>query len=308
MFKTAYSTTSASSFISSELMAEIAIVKAEGLLVQIDPSIPSLYAILGKDPRSKKIDDFEHPIYMEDKGTNPGTGYWVIDLRPYVSRLVTQDGKIDGAKDTPAALMILRAKCEMYWKQFSPGEMMFWGDLPFVVFPRWLAGILKSRLTLEPTDVSHVQAIVAYYFYCLFIEKDDFTARKKENIAGRINRLLKIDIQHLNAWLKPLDYMSNLNDLALAIASQIDNPAARLVDEKYLLNATVNSWFGSADSRALVAVSLEFPPAFIAMIIACGNTSQWRKSVIGEAVEREKNQHRFGEYQRLAFDSFKSLK
>lgn len=309
MFRTAYSTNAASSFMKAEIQTNLAIAMAEGTLVNVDPAIPSLFALVDRGPRGKEIDDFDHPVHLVGKGGGQsGNGYWVIDMRPYAARILTQDGKIEAPKDSPAALMILRAKTEMYWNQFPAGEMMFWGDLPFVVFARWLTGTLKGRLGLEPADISHMQTLSAYYFYNLFYEEGDFGEKQKAAIALKINRILGIPVDRAQAWIKPLGYMSTLDDLVKAMVNNVDNPAVATIDTKYLANATMNSWFGSADSRALIAVALEFPPAFIAMLLACGNSSQYKKSPIGDAVEREKAKWRFNEYQRLAFDAFKSLK
>jgi len=308
MFRTAYSTNAASSFMSPEILGQLAIASAEGTLVKIDPKVPSLLALIDRGPRGKEIPPFEHPVHITGKtSSHSDRGYWVIDMRPYAGRITTQDGGFLVPADSPAALLILRAKVEMFWNQQSPGEMMFWGDLPFVVFARWLTGTLKNRLALGPDDIAHVQVIAAYYFFNLFYEEGDFGAKQKQAAALKINRMLGIPLERVQGWLQPLDYMGNLNDLALRLTEQVDNPAVRLIDAKYLINATMNSWFGSADSRALIAVSLEFPPAFIAMILACGNTSQYKKSAIGEAVEREKAKWRFNEYQRLALDALKSL-
>lgn len=308
MFRTAYSTNAASSFMSPVILSQLAIASAEGTLVKIDPKIPSLLALIDRGPRSKEIDPFEHPVHITGKGTGQAAdGYWVIDLRPYASRITTQDDTLLVPENSPAALLVLRAKLEMFWNQKTPGEMMFWGDLPFVVFARWLTGTLKSRLALAPDDIQHVQAISAFYLFNLFYEEADFGAKQKQAAAMKINRILSIPLDRVQKWLEPLGYMTSLSDLARTLTEQIDNPAVRLIDDKYLTNATMNSWFGSADSRALIAVALEFPPALIAMILACGNTSQYKKSAVGEAVEREKAKWRFNEYQRLAFDALKSL-
>lgn len=306
MFRTAYSTNAASSFMDEEILGKLILAQAEGILVNVDPEIPSLLALVDRGPRGKDIPPFEHPVKLTNQSTK--TSVWVIDLRPYAARVVTQEGTLEVPKDSPAALLILRAKTEMYWNQFPAGEMMFWGDLPFVVFARWLTGTLKTRLSLMPEDLLHVQTISAYYFYCLFYEEQDFSAKQKQAVAIKINRILAIPIEKVQAWIQPLDYMASINDLAQKLTEQVDNPAIRLIDAKYLTNATMNAWFGSADSRALIAVALEFPPAFISMILACGNTSQYKKSIIGEAVEREKAKWRFNEYQRLAYQSLKSLK
>lgn len=311
MFRTAYSTNAASSFFSKEILSRLTIAAAEGNLLQIDPNIPSLRGLVDRGPAGKEIPPFEHPVHLEKAaGAEPGNGggLWVIDLRPYASRVVAQDGSISVPDEGPARILVNRAKLEMYWNQFKPAEMMFWGDIPFVVFARWMAGLVKGRMQLTPRDVSQVQAISAFYFFCLFYTEEEFDAKKIEGAATRVSRTLGIPADQVKTWCTQVGYMANINDFAQKLTEVVDNPAMRMIDAKYLINLTMNSWFGSADAKALIAVALEFPPAFIAMVLAAGETSQYRKSTIGEAVEREKSKWRFNEYHRLAFESLKSLK
>jgi hypothetical protein len=311
MFRTAYSTNAASSFLSKDLLGRLTIASAEGTLVKLDPNIPSLLGLVDRGPAGKEIPPFEHPVYLgNSKSAEPGTpgGVWVIDLRPYATRVVAQDGAVSIPTDGPARILLNRAKLEMYWNQYKPGEMMFWGDLPFVVFARWMTGLMKGRMQLAPNDVAQVQALSAFYFYCLFYNEEEFDAKKIEFAATRVSRVLGIEADKVKAWCAQVGYMANINDFALKLTEVVDNPSIRMIDAKYLINLTMNSWFGSADAKALIAVALEFPPAFIAMVLAAGETSQYRKSTIGEAVEREKSKWRFNEYHRLAFDALKSLK
>lgn len=311
MFRTAYSTNAASSFFSKELLGRLMIASAEGSLVVVDPNVPSLRGLVDRGATGKEIPPFEHPVQLENaKGAAQGSGLdtWVIDLRPYASRVVAQDGSVSIPDEGPARLLVNRAKLEMYWNKFKPGEMMFWGDFPFVVFGRWIAGLMKGRMQLGPHEIAQVQAISAFYFYCLFYKEEEFDAKKIEFAATRVSRVLHIDANKVKAWCEQVGYMANVNDFAQKLTEVVDNPSIRMIDAKYLINLTMNSWFGSADSKALIAVSLEFPPAFIAMILAAGESSMYRKSIIGEVVEREKSKWRFNEYHRLAFDALKSLK
>lgn len=311
MFRTAYSTNAASSFFSKEILSHLTIAAAEGNLLQIDPKIPSLRGLVDRGAVGKSIPPFEHPVHLEKTTSvdvGDGSGYWVIDLRPYASRVVAQDGSISVPNEGPARILVNRAKLEMYWNQYQPTEMMFWGDLPFVVFARWIAGLVKGKMQLTVRDISQVQVLSAFYFYCLFYTEEQLDARKIEGAATRISRILGVPSDQVKIWCKEVGYMANINDFSQKLTEVVDNPSMRMIDAKYIINLTMNSWFGSADAKALIAVSLEFPPAFIAMVLAAGETSMYRKSTIGESVEREKNKWRFNEYHRLAFEALKSLK
>lgn len=303
MFRTAYSTTAASSFYTKELGQSLILAAAEGILATPDPDIPSLKVLVDRGPRSKGIPPFEHPVCVEQSTGN----IWVVDIRPYASRIVAQDGSLNLPTEGPVALLLMRAKLEMYWNQFSHGEMLFWGDLPLVVFSRWITNILKNRLNLSPVDIEQTQAIVAFYYFNLFYSKEEFGHKQVESAIMRINRVMGISIDKVRAAVSDQPHLATLADLAFALQRGVDNPAIRMIDDKYLYVASMNSWFGSADAKALIAVSLEFPPAFIAMVMSAG-TNQYKKTIVGEAVEREKSRHRFGQFQSVVNGAIRSLK
>lgn len=304
MFLTAYSTTAGAPFFAKDLPERLGVAKVEGVLTKAFDYCDSLFLLLDKSARSKDIPPFEHPVQVaRDNHT-----FWVVDLRAYQSRIQMPDGSLRLPTEGPAHLNILRAQLEQYWNTYGAGEVLFFGDLPMVVFARWLAGILKVRCNLDEMNIAHVQAICAFYYCCLHYTDGQFSKQHYEAYGRRINRLLGLPYEKIMGWLNQLEFMSCLQDLTNALSAFVDNPSMRVVNPSFIYNVTMGSWFGSADSRALISVSLEFPPAFIAMVIAAGESSQYRKSVIGQAVEKEKSRWRYSAYVTLVNSSLKNLK
>lgn len=303
MFATAYSTTAASSFYNKELNSRLILALAEGVLTDIDPEIPSLKALVDRGPKAKDIPPFEHPVLVEQSTGN----VWIVDMRPYATRIAAHDGSLSISPDSAQGLLLLRAKVEMYWNQFPKGEMLFWGDIQTVVFARWISGLLKGRLNLSPVDLETVQVILGYYYLNLFYTEAEFNKAKLDNFAMKLNRMLGVDINKVRALISELGYMATLNDLVIALQNNVDNPAIKLVDAKYIYVVTMNSWFGSADAKALIAVALEFPPAFIAMVLAAGE-KQFKSTTVGNAVEREKSRWRYHTFQTTVLNSLRSVK
>lgn len=306
MFKTAYGTNNAASFLNSELVKKIQLAKAEGVLKPLEEGGTLLYVMLS-DTRTKVIENFDHPVHITDSRGE----YWVIDMRGYQSRLtISESGNIIKVPEhSPAEILVLRAKLEIYWNKFPPLEMMYFGDIPMVVFSRWMAQQIKSRCTtLSEMDMITLQALSAFYYYSLFIPKENWGKASVRGIATKINRILGTPIDKVENWLKDVPYTGDLASFANLIKSKIDNAGLQKIDDGYIINVTVNSWFGSNDSRAIINAALEFPPTFISLVLAAGRTSNYRKTILGERVEHEKNKWKFDTFNTLVTTALKNIK
>lgn len=304
MFLTSYSTNAGAPFFSKELPTRLTLARAEGILINPVPGNLTLFALVDTGPRSKDIPPFDHPVQVDSTSGN----FWVVDLRPYASRILRPGGELVIPEESPAALAILRAGLEMYWNQYGSAEVLYFGDLPMVVFSRWLSGLLRTNCNLDELGLAKVQCITAFYYLCLHYTEASFGKQQYEAAARKINRILGLPFDTVKNLVQQLPYMQSLSDYTDALSTYVDDPGLRVVTPTFIYNVTMTSWFGSSNSRALICVSLEFPPAFIAMVVAAGKSSQQRKSQIGQAVEREKNRWRYNEYVTLVSTSLKTLK
>ncbi|QQV92082.1 virion structural protein [Klebsiella phage vB_KpM_FBKp24] len=284
MFKHSFETSAGSSVFPSSLPGKLLIAKAEGALTPVN-RFKGLLAAIEKSPQLESIPIFRHPFAQDVQGVP----YTYIDLRPYRNVLtLNSDGSVDFNNEGSAGIVFRRAVLEMAWAEGNTDAFYFNIDVPLAIFAKWLTGLLKNKLNLNEMTSEKVKAITAYYYYCLHCAEADFNERRHEVFCIKISRILNIPFQKLDVWLRPVGYMANLDDYCKALAEFGESLSLKRMDKRILWTLTSTSWFGSSEVREWLAVALEYPPMFIAMIYSsCAGEKQYRKAWLTQLIDRE---------------------
>lgn len=284
MFKHSFDTSAGSSIFPASLPGKMLVANAEGALTPIN-HFKGLFAVLEKTPELEAIPVFRHPLSQEVQSIP----YTYIDLRPYRGTLkLNADGTTDFVNEGSVGIIFRRAVLEMAWSEGNIDAFYFNVDVPLAIFAKWLTGLLKNKLNLNELVAEKLKAITAYYYYCLHCDTKDFNDRRHEVFCVKISRILNIPYQKLDLWLRPVGYMANLDDYCKALAEFGESLSLKRIDKRILWTLTSTSWFGSSEVREQLAVALEYPPMFIAMIYsACAGEKQYRKAWLTQLIDRE---------------------
>lgn len=307
MFSASYETTGAAPYYRKEIANKLSVLKIEGFLNNnIFGGVPKLFALIEKNPRTNDVPNFSHPYKVNDNLTGP---YWVIDLRPYFGKFTKDsEGKYVTPKEGPVQLMIKRGLLEIYWDQIGPSGLLKAGNDPIIVFTRWLSGLLKSRNNLDEATAQRVQAIVAYYYICLHIPESSYGPHTVETASIRINRALRIPLDKALEFITPLGYLGNIDDLAKALREHSGSYALHNVNIRYLYSLVVTSWYGGPEVRDMLYVAMEFPPAFVSMLLMAGTERLYKKTLITQTIEREKRSLNIDEFALVVNGLFNEIK
>lgn len=304
MFKSAYETTSGSAFFDSTLSRRLILARAEGVLTNgVVDGCPDLYAIVEADVRSKDIPTFEHPIRIEEPGRPE---YWVIDLRSYSGKIKAAGGKLP--LEGGSGILVKRTLLEIYWNKFSGLSVQHAGDLPMAVYSRWLSGLLATRCNLDAAVQAKVAILAAFYYCNQHITEEQLTPKQHEAFCMRISRALRINPSDITTFLAPVKYIGNLGEFCDTLKSQVYSKSLAIIDPRFIYTITMTSWFGGTDARALVAAALEFPPVFIALVLAAGKEPLYRKTALSEIVKREARQLNYAQYAHIVEGMLRELK
>lgn len=286
MFKHSYETTAGAIHLSTELQKELLAANIGGNLESpLFKETPFLKAVIKKAPETNSIPVFHQP-FMANYETNDFT---FVDLRPYGS-LLRRDhtGAIIFPKEGALGILIRRALLETEWALAGSKAFVFNINVPMVIFSKWIAGLLAQKLTLPEDIGKKVEALVAYYFYLLHYKEEELTPNLREVISLKVSQALNLEFSRVQQWFAQLPYTANLEDLALLLANNTGSVALRKLNKSILWAITSTSWFGGADVKELLAISLEYPPAFIALIYAGMTESYYRKAFLSNLIDREK--------------------
>lgn len=288
MFKHSFDTTAGRVHFPNSLPGRLLVAQAEEALTSpLFPKLPFLAGVVEKNARTNTIPAFTHPFTLSR--TEGDTTF--VDLRFYTSQVRRdRDGSILFPTEGALGILIRRSLLEVHWAQQGARHLLYASDVPLVVFSRWLKGLLAKKLNLNEETAMKVEVLTAYYYLSLHMAEDELTERALEVMAIKINRNFRIPFQKVIEWIQPIGYLGDLEAFALALVTWGGSIALAGISKPILWSLVSTSWFGSGDVKDLLFVSLEYPPAFCALVYAGCTEKIYRKAFLTQVIEREGKQ------------------
>lgn len=267
MFKTPYDTTACSSYVLKDIVSALQHAMVDGQLraaqtLKNNTPIEGMYEV---PSYVKSVPAFSHPVVFEHFGQK----LFVVDTRPFV-----RDGRDGEMKVTNASeykFMVLRGLLTKAWVEGSADDFVAMGDLPVQAFIRLVSENIVRRFGLDPMSQQIAAVITGLYYYSLFIPAgDDFGGDQLLKVASKIARVTRIPVQRVLEILEadPDAPLTKINDLASycqELRRAVNSPRLNNFNPGLLISAVSGVWYGAA-AREVVAVAMEYPPTFFAMV------------------------------------------
>lgn len=211
-------------------------------------------------PYLKSIPAFSQPMWVE----NDNNKMLVIDSRAFVRE--GRDGSIKITNPTEYRFLTLRAILTRAWIEGSKAEQSQFGDYPATVFSRILTEGLVRRLGLSPMDQMNLSVISAYYYFSLFLSVDaELTDIDRVKLATRVSRATRVAVDKVMALTDQLPILGDINAYSAALKEAVGSTRLSKLNAGLIYAIVGGCWFG-AHARESVAISLEYPPIFLAML------------------------------------------
>ena len=244
-----------------------------GRLLELSPSVKIITEL------DTEVGPFIHPMYDAEKDLV------FVDMRPYTS--VKQGGGLNIRNQLDYELNVTRANLELAWCRSNTRDDLFnaftySGD----IFIRWLSDLIAYRHGLQAIQKVKVIALCAMYNIGLYYNNvtDPVIANRYFlNIANsypavsidtarevyeRIGNVFPRDIDEFVDALKMLEISTRLNDLSSVT----------------LYNMLGGSWFINAGTTEILALALEYPPAFTTLVHMSIDNNVYKRTSIGTTV------------------------
>jgi len=290
MFKTPYETTLCKGLAIDNITRQLQRSYVTDMLILSDnitgTQVKGVYVV---PPSNNDIPQFKHPILFFDPSDNRHT---MDDVKVAVygkgwvrENLTDKTLRIPNTYDSGVPLMA--AALTRAWNQHSPLDLLNVGDYVGKVFTSWVSFVVAQREALSPEAAKWVNCYVALYWLCLFEdEMPDFSneavLRKYVSKVGMLTRVNTADIYDRfsnETFTQP----ETVHGLAMLIA-RADPVRLERFNAGTLLSYLQNTFMGTAH-RENVAIGLEFPPMFNALLYQALTDRSYRKSKIGELAE-----------------------
>lgn len=282
MFTTPYQTSPCQRFDLSKTLMKIRQLEIHEELL---PATGSLRGVRMVPPGVLDILPFMQPITKEDAAK-----YNVSLQCPVVidgRSLLRADGR--PAKDDLYQHAVRIADLTAGWMldgKSMQTDMKDLGEFPAKVFISWMGQAISQRLGLDFGQTSFLRALVAVYYIQLFGPlSPNPTEDEVDRLVVRASRYIPgVDSTTLRGILGEIPPLHNLKDFAAWAKKALDTPRAEDLNIPLIYRA-LDYTFGPA-YRESVAVALEYPPVFVALVYKTVLEHSYTKTGLGKVIER----------------------
>lgn len=184
---------------------------------------------------------------------------------------------------------ILTANLTSMWINGGPSfrkDMLNLGDFPARVFGQWLSQALTLRLSLDMAQAAMLRAATVVYYIQLFQPlPDNATDDDRDKILIRAVRSIPgMDYDTLLGVLGTIPQLKDISDYVEFVKKVIDSPRTEQLNVSLIYIALGFSW--GPQYREAVAVALEYPPVFFALVTTTCKQRSYSKTGLGKIIER----------------------
>lgn len=235
------------------------------------------------------VPSFVHPLLDEQ------TGRVYIDARPYT--LIDRDGSFRVRNEADYELNVIRAKMELIWATASRTEVSSALDFSNEVFVRWLSELICFKYKLNPSQQSDLVGICALYVVGQYLtEQPD--ERDVMRYVQAISSKYHIDSTRLFSMHDQVGMPADLDSFIDAVHKLNISPRLTDLNALTLAHAIGGSWFISVWAMDIVSLALEYPPAFASLVFMAMKYKMFKRSAIGERVDRMNRRSNWEDFSR----------
>lgn len=300
IFKTAYDTTACEGFSQSVKKIQLALEEMSAMDAVYDPNrilnTPGERAIAALLDRCSvqthpllganwgdRVPAFAHPLHF----TFGGDELIAVDSRPF-TRYDVSSGAYRFGSQSEALLMGYRACLQKLWDSPRRDTLETFHNLPLRVYSGWLADLIAHRYGLDPKGRMVCQILAAVHYISCWVEQGTQHWRDEDRqlMSLTLMRALRLNAEDTNEILSQLDGpIHGVRELAERMKTLVGSVRLNEFNHGVLHTIVGGSWF-SANAREIMAVALEHPPTWVAVLIAAIQERGYKNSGIAKLVER----------------------
>lgn len=246
--------------------------------------------ITGYRSSESNIPFFAHPLAIENY---KGLDFICSDIRPFIKQADYDVNNIQFRNQTEFNLAKHRLILNLAWLSGASEQIHSTLDLPAEVFAGWLSDVLAKNFALDPKDQLTIFVATLYYYHSLFSSQSFLSDDNLQSIAFHTIKVSKATSQfvtdvfsQITETIKKLHIKQfGIQEYCLVIRTVVENVRLDKLNAGILITLTGNSWYG-LNGKEILAVSLEHPPSWCAMVYAALTQKTYKHSLIAKVGER----------------------
>ncbi len=275
-------------------------------LVNNLPVIP--VGVLGNCASASEIPFFAHPIEVVD---SKNKRYLCVDLRSYTVPLdegTCSDSNVRIRNQTEYNFAMAREVFNLAW--LTGSALQIKNDLSFAgtVYASWLSESISKRFALDPGEQIRLQILTHYFYQSLFYGTEAMDEVTKQKFAIHTIKATKASSELVFAVFDSIGKLDDINDYCENVKSIIGNIRLKELSAGVIVTIVGNSWFGP-NAREVIAIALEFPPVWTALVYTAMTERSFKNSSIARIADRLQRNNAGKEFLKAAeyiFETYKS--
>jgi hypothetical protein len=257
----AYDTTACSGHVIDSIRDALQLAYGMGEL-RPDPDLldsKMVVVVRGGHYQDQNILSFAHPIVLHTRH-----GHVVaVDARPY-GRYESAQGEFHVRDKWSYHTLLLRGALQELWANGESELMRTFSNFPMKIFANWVGEMVAKRLAMEFSDQARLSILSGVMYQSLFID-DLAPARDPVVLGQQIVRATGMKADQVMDVVDRYPQVSDVDDYCRGAQMVTENVRTRALNPSILLQLAGAYWYG-ANARETIAVALEHPPTWIALL------------------------------------------
>lgn len=286
--QTAYTTSACSGQVLHKISDGIAKAWAMGYVNALPESSSGKICGLASDYAAGHgdIPAFYHPFIFERDGMKR----IIVDDRQFV-RYGQSDHARHISNSVEYDVMLMRAKIQLAWISKLPAFLRDLSPVPASIYVSWVSEAVQRVYALDPFEQMKFSILVGIFYYSLFSDAVQEEEREWVRLATKVAEAVRCKADEVFEIIDKLEKRApkDLAELCTKAAEVIESVRLKDLNAGMLMSSIGNGWFGS-NVREMLAVALEHPPTWFALIVIAHRDRSYRRTTIATIVSRQRLQ------------------
>lgn len=179
----------------------------------------------------------------------------------------------------------IRTVLNIVWIKDRPMSLRDISTIPTAVFGNWVSETIAKRYALDPKDQMTIMILACIYYNTLFSPSSKIDEEDHVRVAGSIIKMTRAPSGMVSEIFDKVTDMSGIKDFCTNIREICQNTRLDDFNEGVLVSLLITSWFGT-NSKEMLAVALEHPPTWIAIVYSSFVERTYKNSGIAKISQR----------------------
>lgn len=244
-----------------------------------------ILSLVGGSALANNVPAFAHPIIMRVTEADHSSEYGVyIDSRSY-GRIDPASGEFSVKNDIEYKLHVARAELNYIWVNENGDWLRDVSPIPMAIYASWMSEAIGRRFALDPREQFNI-AILAGIFYCSqFSDKEELDEKEKLYLVNSVTRAIKASAKDVLEIVDKVSVIRNLREFCARAEEVSGSIRLKELNPGLVYAILGNTWYG-LNAAHNIAVAIEHPPTWIAILLSSFTERSFSKSQIAKITER----------------------